>query len=75
MNANRRDLGSIEINTPFPGSVGHHIDTEHIIHIPKEIHQSIYHNVRTGQGMEDINAIAFGYITEEMFDKLMMGEI
>lgn len=74
-NANRRDLGSIELNEPFVDSEFHHIDEEHGIHIPKELHQSIRHNVRTGQGMEDINAIAFGYITEEMFDKLIAGEI
>ena len=73
--AKHRSLGSIELNKPFLGSEGHHIDNEHIIHIPSELHHSIYHNVWTGQGMEEINTIAFQYITEEMFDKLMMGEI
>ena len=75
VNANRRDLGSIELNISFPGSEGHHIDETYIIHIPKEIHRSIWHNVRTGEGMEDINTIAFRYITEEVFDKLIAGEI
>lgn len=74
-NANRRQLGSIELNKPFPGSEGHHIDEEHIIYIPKELHKSIWHNVKTGKGMEEINAIAFQYITEEMFDNLIAGEI
>lgn len=59
--ANRRSLGFIELNKPFDGSEGHHIDEEHIIHIPKELHRSIWHNVHTGQGMEEINAIAFEY--------------
>ena len=71
----RRDLCSIELNKPFPDSEGHHIDTEHIIHIPKELHQSIRHNVRTGEGMVAINAISFQYITEETFDNLIGGDI
>lgn len=73
--AMRRNLGSIELNNPFPDSEGHHIDETYIIHIPKDLHHSIRHNVFTGEGMEDINTIAFQYITEETFDKLMMGEI
>ncbi|MCK4329913.1 hypothetical protein KAX02_08725 [candidate division WOR-3 bacterium] len=74
-NSKRRGLESISLNKPFPGSEFHHIDKEHGIHIPKELHRSIYHNVWTGEGMEDINAIAFGYITEETFDKLEVGDI
>ena len=71
VNSKRIQLGSIELNKPFPDSEGHHIDEEHIIHIPYDLHHSIHHNVWTGQGMEAINEIAFGYITEEVFDKLM----
>lgn len=71
----RKGLGAIELNKPFPGSEGHHIDETYIIHIPKDLHRSVYHNVRTGQGVEEINTIAFQYITEEMFDNLIAGEI
>ena len=71
----RRGLGSIELNKPFPNSEGHHIDEEHIIHIPKSKHRSILHNVHTGEGMEEINTIAFQYITEDTFDRLLAGEI
>ena len=60
-NAKRRNLGSVELNKSFSGSEGHHIDEMHIIHIPKELHKSIRHNVHTGQGMEAINKIAFRY--------------
>ena len=74
-NAARRDLGSIELNKPFPCSEFHHIDEEHGIHMPKELHHSIYHNLKTGQGMEEINTIAFRYISEETFDKLLAGEV
>ena len=71
----RRDLGFIPLNNHFDGGVWHHIDEEHVICIPEELHKSIWHNVRTGQGMEAINEIAFGYIIEETFDKLIAGEI
>ena len=73
--AERRNLGSIELNKPFPNSEGHHIDETYIIHIPKELHRSIPHNLKTGEGMSDINEIAFQYITEDTFDKLIAGEI
>ena len=73
--AERRNLCSIELNKPFPNSEGHHIDETYIIHIPKELHHSIFHVLKTGQGMEDINEIAFRYIDEETFDKLIAGEI
>ena len=73
--AKHRSLGSIELNKPFDGSEGHHIDDTYIIHMPKELHRIIYHNVFTGEGMEAINEIAFIYITEDTFDKLIAGEI
>ena len=64
-NSNRRELGFVPLNNPFPGSVFHHIDEEHGMYIPVDIHRSIPHNVWTGQGMEEINTIAFHYITKE----------
>ena len=73
--ARRRGLDSISLNKPFDGSEGHHIDEIHTIHIPAELHHSISHNVFTGEGMEAINEIAFQYIDEETFDKLICGEI
>lgn len=71
----RRDLGFIQLNALFEGGVWHHIDEEHVICIPEDLHISVYHNLKTGQGMEEVNTIAFQYITEEMFDNLMAGEI
>lgn len=70
-NSKRRELGFIPLNLPFGNSESHHIDIYHIINIPKELHQSIPHNVRTGEGMAEINTISFEYITEETFDKLI----
>ena len=74
-NSKHRGLSSISLNEPFENCHAHHIDEEHIIHIPAELHRSVTHNVFTGKGMEEINSIAFQYITEEMFDKLLAGEI
>ena len=74
-NASRRELGFIPLNEYFLDSVAHHIDEDYIIYIPKELHHSIWHNLKTGQGMEDINAISFHYVSEETFDKLIAGEI
>ena len=58
----RRDLGFIPLNEPFEGSQYHHIDKEHVICIPEEMHRSVYHNVFTGQGMEEINKLAYDFL-------------
>jgi hypothetical protein len=54
--AKRRVLGHIELNQFFNGSQAHHIDKEHIIYIPTELHNSIRHNVWNGKHMNEINA-------------------
>lgn len=59
--AKRRALGFLELNDHFDGSEGHHIDKEFVIYIPKEMHRSVYHNVFTGQGMGQINALALNF--------------
>lgn len=64
----RRALGSQCLNRPFPGSDGHHIDMDHIVYIPKELHQSIPHDVQTGKNMERINAIARSYVPAEVWE-------
>ena len=60
--AKRRTFGFIPVNKPQEGYEGHHIDTEHVVYIPKEIHQSIYHCVHTWQGMDAMNVLALPYI-------------
>ena len=61
--AKRRNLGFIELNDHFDGAEAHHIDKEFVLYIPKELHRSVWHNVWTGQGMEEINekAIEWAY--------------
>ena len=73
--AKRRGLEYIRLNDPFPNSEGHHIDKKHIVYIPKEDHQRIRHNLHTGQGIDKINAIAFEYISEDMFNKFVSGKM
>ena len=58
----RRGLGFIPLNKPFAGSQPHHIDKSFVIYIPKEIHASIPHNVWTGEGMDEINALAINLL-------------
>lgn len=64
MQAKRRGLGFIPINTPFDGSEGHHLDSHFVVYIPKELHQSIRHNVWNGEGMNEINMLSFEWMRE-----------
>lgn len=60
--AKRHTLGFIPLNSPFPGSDVHHLDHDHVLYIPTELHESIRHNVLTGQGMQQINAAAYKWL-------------
>ena len=71
----RRGLGHIRLNEQLKGGAWHHIDTKHVVCVPEELHDHIYHNVWTGENMEKINATAFGYISEDMFDKFVSGKM
>ena len=61
-NSKHRTLGFISINKPFKGCEGHHVNTEYVVYIPKEIHRSIKHNVWTWYNMDAINVLALQYI-------------
>jgi len=58
----RRNLGFVPLNIYFKGSEAHHIDKDRVIYIPKNIHQSISHNVWTGKNMDKINQLAWEWI-------------
>lgn len=62
--AKRKGLKYIPLNKPFNDSAGHHLDERHVLYIPKELHQSVYHNIWTGEGMDDINKKALRWYTE-----------
>lgn len=64
--AKRRALGFIPLNLWFAGSDGHHIDREHVIYIPRELHQSVRHNVWNGRNMKEINDKAFAWLSSQV---------
>jgi hypothetical protein len=64
MQARRRDLGFVPMNTFSPGSEAHHLNQNDVIYIPHELHRSVYHNVLTGRGMAKINAKALVWYAE-----------
>lgn len=57
--AKRKNLGFTPINEYFNNCQAHHINKDYIIHIPKEIHKSIYHSVLRNINMIEINSLAF----------------
>jgi hypothetical protein len=59
-----RNLGFVPLNEYFKNSVAHHIDLKHVIYIPRELHESISHNIITGKNMHIINALAVDYIKD-----------
>jgi hypothetical protein len=62
--AKRRLLGFNPLNSPFPGCEGHHINKDDVIYEPKKLHRSVPHNVWTGRGMVEANALAGQYLME-----------
>jgi len=63
--AKRRYLGFVPLNPYFEGSEAHHVDKVHVVYIPKSLHESIYHNVWNGHGMDKINAKVFEWLSQE----------
>lgn len=61
----RRKLDFVPLNESFDECESHHIDKIHVIHIPKEMHKSVWHNIWTGQGMYEINVMAFDYLLNQ----------
>lgn len=61
--ARRKEMGFSPLNAPFDGACGHHVNNDQVIFIPERMHRR-YHNLATGQGMAEINALAFRYLFE-----------
>lgn len=58
-NTMKRNLkGATFLNESFPGSEVHHMSKDVVIFIPKELHQSVWHNLETGKNMDEINGKA-----------------
>ena len=60
-----RNLGFIPLNKYFEGCEAHHINQKYVIYIPRELHQSIYHDLMRGTNMLIINALAVEYLQGE----------
>jgi len=58
----RKNLGFNPLNNYFDGLDAHHINENDVIYIPKDLHRSIYHNLRTGKNMNIINTLAIQYL-------------
>jgi len=52
----------IKINKRFDRCEMHHITSSIVIYIPKELHQHINHNLKTGRNMAEMNMLALQYL-------------
>lgn len=66
-----RNLGFEPLNEWFPGSEAHHINENEIIYIPEELHRSVYHELASGIGMEEINKLAFEFLESPNYDYII----
>lgn len=67
--AKRRCLGHEMLNEPFEGCEGHHIDRDHIVFIPKWLHQSIHHNINKPDTMRQINMCMIYWLMAKRSEK------
>ena len=58
----KHERDCIKLNDRFKGCEGHHITSGIIVYIPKYIHRSVYHNMKNGKGMKEINKLALNYL-------------
>ena len=50
-----------KINEWFLGCEGHHLSRSLVVFIPSELHNHIWHNMKTGLGMAEMNALALQF--------------
>ena len=61
----RRELGFVPLNDcEVDGWVGHHLDKEHVLYIPEEIHKSSWHTQKDQESMDAINEIVVKWYDE-----------
>jgi len=56
----------IKLNKRFINSEFHHITKSLGIYIPKKLHHHIWHNMRTGKNMKEINKLALQFINRKL---------
>ena len=65
--ANRYNFRNcIALNESFPECEGHHIDKDHVVYIPRKMHESVNHCLETGKNMSIINALALEYLQKTL---------
>ncbi len=47
---------------------GHHIDKKLVVFIPRKIHKSMWHSVKTGKNLEEMNRLAFKWCYEQSIE-------
>ena len=52
----------IQLNDKFYGSEGHHIMSGVVIFMPKDLHKSVWHDLKNGLRINEINDLAFNYL-------------
>jgi hypothetical protein len=62
----QRGLGHIALNEYFDGCIAHHVDKEIVVHVPKELHDSIWHSVKTGKNMQEMNDKVFAWLESQL---------
>lgn len=61
----RRNLKWIPLNSRSDGCVGHHVNSEHVIYIPEEIHRKHPHRLNKPESMLEINKIAYNILNKK----------
>ena len=59
----------IQINKRTKGWDAHHITSGAVIFIPEELHEFIYHNLKTGYNMKEMNTLAIQFMMGEIYEK------
>ncbi len=63
----RRKYGFNPLNDYFENSEAHHIDEVNIIYISKELHRSIYHDLKKNINMNEINIKAWDFLESSSY--------
>lgn len=64
----RRELPTDTIlNKHFEGADLHHITPSIAVYIPTTLHESVWHRLRTGEGMDEINTKAIEWLQKSFY--------
>jgi len=60
------------VNRSFKGCVKHHIDKNTVICIPRELHELVRHNLKTGKGMKEMNENTFRWLRHKITSSTLL---